>query len=106
VTIGLNWKEVWAPVWKSVWVPAAAAVSLAPGVGTLTITGYAPTVEQTITGGVSPGVGTMVITGYAPAVDQTVHMTAHFATSARTRSDNAASVGRINLAVGGRRNDA
>ena len=40
----------------------------APGVGTVTITGYAPSVSQAANQSVSPGVGTVSITGYAPDV--------------------------------------
>lgn len=51
----------------------AGSQSVNPGVGSLTITGYAPTVSQS--GGsntaVNPGVGSLAITGYAPTVAQT-----------------------------------
>jgi hypothetical protein len=46
--------------------------SAAPGVGSVTITGYAPAVSRT-TGGpqaASPGAGQIVITGYTPEVSQ------------------------------------
>lgn len=68
----------------------SGGVSIAPGVGALTITGYAPSIAQphavaagvgslTITGhaptveqvsGVQPGVGTLTLSGYAPTVAQ------------------------------------
>lgn len=68
----------------------SGGVSIAPGVGALTITGYAPSIAQphavaagvgslTITGhaptveqvsGVQPGVGTLTLSGYAPTVTQ------------------------------------
>ena len=44
-----------------------------PGVGSLTITGYAPTVAQAANQSVLPGVGSLTITGYAPAVAQTAN---------------------------------
>ena len=47
---------------------AGSAVSVFPGVGALTITGYAPTVSQPQT--INPGVGSITLTGYAPTVTQ------------------------------------
>ena len=47
---------------------AAGGTSVNPGVGTVAITGYAPTIAQPQTA--NPGVGTVTITGYAPAVVQ------------------------------------
>jgi hypothetical protein len=39
-----------------------------PGVGAITVTGYAPTIAQPH--GVAPGVGAITVTGYAPTVSQ------------------------------------
>lgn len=41
-----------------------------PGAGTLSITGYAPTITQTTTLNLAPGVAALSITGYAPSVTQ------------------------------------
>lgn len=55
---------------KRIWVPVAAAAgtSLTPGVGSITITGYAPSVAQSNFVSLTPGAGSVAITGYAPAV--------------------------------------
>ena len=42
-----------------------------PGVGALTITGFAPTLAQTANQGIAPSAGSIVITGFAPAIAQT-----------------------------------
>lgn len=59
--------------------PAGASNNAAPGVGNIVLTGYAPTVSRTTTGGqsVAPGVGSITLTGYAPAVSQTVNRNAN-----------------------------
>lgn len=46
----------------------SAGTDIAPGAGTLTLTGYAPSIAQPH--GVTPGVGALTITGYAPTVEQ------------------------------------
>ncbi|MEN9885682.1 MAG: Bordetella phage [Pseudomonadota bacterium] len=45
-----------------------------PGVGTLTLAGYAPTVAQTANQALAPGVGTLALTGYAPSVVRTANV--------------------------------
>lgn len=47
---------------------AAGGTTVNPGVGSVAITGYAPTISQPH--GVAPGVGSLAITGYAPTVAQ------------------------------------
>lgn len=47
---------------------AGGGTAVNPGVGTVAITGYAPSIAQPQTA--SPGVGTVTLTGYAPAVTQ------------------------------------
>lgn len=54
-------------------VARTANQALTPGVGSLAITGYAPTIAQGAGQNVSPGVGSVAITGYAPAVAQTAN---------------------------------
>ena len=46
--------------------PVAGGVTVSPGKGALTLTGYAPTVTTPVT--VSPSKGALVLTGYAPTV--------------------------------------
>lgn len=55
--------------------PSGASNNVSPGVGNIVLTGYAPTVSRTTTGGqsVAPSVGSITITGYAPTVAQTVN---------------------------------
>ena len=48
----------------------SVGTSVNPGAGSLTITGYAPTVTQNGPQSVNPGAGTLTITGYAPTVAQ------------------------------------
>lgn len=43
-------------------------VTASPGTGSLTLTGFAPTVSATQSATASPGTGALVITGYAPSV--------------------------------------
>lgn len=50
--------------------PTAGGQSVLPDAGSITITGYAPTVSQPIA--VGPAVGSIVLTGYAPTVAQAV----------------------------------
>jgi hypothetical protein len=54
-------------------IAQSANQSVAPGVGGLAITGYAPTVSQSSASGISPGVGTLTLTGYAPSIAQTAN---------------------------------
>ncbi len=56
-------------------VARTANQATAPGVGSLTITGYAPTVSQNVNTDVAPNVGAIALTGYAPTVAQTVNQT-------------------------------
>lgn len=52
-------------------LPAASGstdVTVTPGAGSLTLTGYAPTVTATSNATVTPGAGALVLTGYAPTV--------------------------------------
>lgn len=46
-----------------------------PGVGSIQITGYAPTVAQSAHQSILPGVGSIAITGYAPTVTQQFTLT-------------------------------
>jgi hypothetical protein len=46
------------------------ATNLTPGVGTLAITGFAPTVAQTANQALTPSAGTLTLTGFAPTVAQ------------------------------------
>ena len=41
-----------------------------PGVGTIALTGYAPSIAQTANQAVAPDVGNIIITGYAPTISQ------------------------------------
>ena len=50
------------------WATIAAGTSVAPGTGSLTITGYVPTIAQPQTS--APGIGALTITGYAPSISQ------------------------------------
>lgn len=49
--------------------------SVEPGVGALTITGYAPTVTAEQFATVEPGVGALVVTGFAPTITATASPT-------------------------------
>lgn len=49
-------------------LPSAAAGGYTPPTGTLTLTGFAPTVTQDAT--VAPATGTLILTGYAPSLTQ------------------------------------
>ena len=56
--------------------PDAVGV-ISPGVGSIVITGYAPTVTQVnASPNLVPGSGTITITGYAPTVAQSVNQSA------------------------------
>ena len=44
--------------------------AVSPGVGSIALTGYAPAIRQPIA--VSPGVGSIALTGYAPAIQQPI----------------------------------
>lgn len=70
--LSLNpWQLFKAParrIWVSAGAPAGTAVD--PAVGTIALTGYAPTVAQSTNQSVTPGAGSLVITGYAPTVAQ------------------------------------
>lgn len=49
--------------------------TVTPSAGTLTFTGYAPTVSQSSAVNVAPGAGTLAFTGYAPTVAQAQNLT-------------------------------
>jgi hypothetical protein len=49
-------------------VSAVSSATAAPGTGALVLTGYPPTVTVPTSVSVSPGAGALVITGYAPRV--------------------------------------
>lgn len=49
-------------------VTATSNATVTPGAGSLTLTGLAPTVSATQSQTVTPGTGALVITGYAPTV--------------------------------------
>lgn len=51
---------------------ASGGTSVAPGVGSVAITGYAPTIAQPHA--VNPGIGALALTGYAPAVVQNTNV--------------------------------
>lgn len=51
-------------------IAQTANQALTPGVGSVAITGYAPTLAQTANQSISPATGTLTITGYAPVVTQ------------------------------------
>jgi hypothetical protein len=51
----------------------AVSGAINPGAGTLTITGYAPTIGQTVTVAINPGAGSLTITGYAPTITQALN---------------------------------
>lgn len=58
---------------QDIWVPVSASspgTNIAPGAGSIAITGYAPAVAQSANQAITPGVGSVVITGYAPTVSQ------------------------------------
>lgn len=57
-------------------VPTAAGVvdtPINPGVGSITITGYAPTIAQGANQSILPAVGSLTIMGYAPTLAQTAN---------------------------------
>lgn len=49
-------------------VTATQSATASPGAGSLTLTGFAPTISTTQGANVTPGTGALVITGYAPTV--------------------------------------
>jgi len=51
----------------------ASDTPINPGVASLTLTGFAPTVTQTAHQEVSPGVASLTLTGFAPTVTQTAN---------------------------------
>lgn len=54
---------------RRLWLVAAGSgTNIMPGQGSLTLTGYAPSISQPQA--VNPGAGSMAITGYAPSVSQ------------------------------------
>lgn len=57
---------------RKLWVSAGGGTDtpVNPGVGTIAITGYAPSIAQTANQAVAPDVGNIVITGYAPTISQ------------------------------------
>ncbi len=52
-------------------VIGGSGATITPDAGPLTITGYAPTVDISLSPPVIPGVGALTITGYAPTVTNT-----------------------------------
>lgn len=65
----------WSVVVVEVKAAAAAGVTVTPSAGSLTITGYAPTVTATDNKTVTPSAGSLAITGYAPTVVATDNKT-------------------------------
>ena len=55
-----------------IWVSAGGGTDtpVNPAVGSIAITGYAPTLAQTANQSIAPNVGNIVITGYAPSISQ------------------------------------
>lgn len=53
---------------RIVYVPAGGGTTVTPGVGSLTVTGFAPTVSVTANQTVTPGVGVLTVTGLAPTI--------------------------------------
>lgn len=68
--------QLFKPAPRRLWLAYSASsgtdTPVNPGAGALTLTGYAPTIAQTITTNVTPGVGSLTLTGYAPSVSQSV----------------------------------
>lgn len=54
------------------WRFTATGTTVTPGVGTLALSGFAPTVARTANQAVAPGVGSLTLTGFAPTVSQSV----------------------------------
>lgn len=52
---------------------AAGGTTISPGVASLTITGYAPTIAQTASQTISPSTASLAITGYAPTIAQSAN---------------------------------
>lgn len=50
--------------------PPAAGIDVSPGPATPSVTGYAPTIEQSDNHAVSPGAAAPLLVGYAPTVEQ------------------------------------
>jgi hypothetical protein len=46
-----------------------------PDVGTISITGYAPNIAQSVNRSIAPNAGSVALTGYAPSVAQSAHQT-------------------------------
>jgi len=65
------WQIFKAPA-RRLWVGAAGGTDtpVNPGVGSIAITGYAPSIAQTANQAVAPDVGNIIITGYAPTISQ------------------------------------
>jgi hypothetical protein len=56
---------------RRIWVASTGTdTPVNPGVGTIAITGYAPSIAQTANQAITPNVGNIVITGYAPTISQ------------------------------------
>jgi len=51
------------------------SVTASPGAGTVTVTGYAPTVSASSNVTTSPGVGTVSVEGFAPTVSTAANIT-------------------------------
>ena len=73
--ISANPWQLFAPATRSYSLPSSATgTAINPDVGSLALTGYAPTLAQPQA--IAPGVGSIAITGYAPAVTQAATGTA------------------------------
>jgi hypothetical protein len=55
-------------------VTRTAHTSISPAVGSISLVGYAPEVQQLAGSIISPGAGTINITGYAPAITKTANL--------------------------------
>lgn len=71
---------------------AAGGTTVSPGVGSVLVTGYAPTVVQTTNQIVAPDTGSLVITGHAPTVVRTSGQTIAPGAGALTLTGNAPTV--------------
>lgn len=59
---------------KGVMFTIGPVANVTPGTGTLTLTGFPPTVDVTTGTNVIPGLGSIVLTGFAPTVSATAHV--------------------------------
>lgn len=69
-----NTWQLFAPIARNSYQAAAAGggsnTAINPSVGSLALTGYAPTIAQTANQSLTPSTGTLAITGYAPTITQ------------------------------------